>query len=258
MANRTNFTASPLGALLSLGSTYFYFLAFNQALALDYLFIALLVMLHSSGLYLLASRFQKTPLGESMRGAIIGLNAGLNGILFHLFTENIILSIVIGTLVFLSAFLFISRHPVYHTLLGYFNWFLPMSWAVNLPGMLIYLVNLIVAPFGYLHPLLGALRIRLFFDLNSCSFTMYGGLIRPFKGFSGLNMGNFIFINPGWEHLLKHEIGHLFSLAALGAPFHYIGGIDENYLQSNYWEAFAEYLAESYSTPSASVLSMWK
>jgi len=158
----------------------------------------------------------------------------------------------------LSSFLKIYRHPWYHTILGWSNWILPMSWPVNIPGLLVFIINLIFAPLGYLHPILYGVRVRVHIDWSSGTFTQYGGLIGPFKGFSGLNMGNFIFINPGWEHLLKHEIGHLFSLAAMGWVFHYIGGIDENYFQYRYWEAYAEYLAESYSSPFASGMSMWR
>lgn len=258
MSTRNNLTVSPLGAILSFGISYLYYLAIHAAQGLEFLAVSGAVVLHFTLLYVLASKYQKTYIGEWMRGAMVGLNAGLNGILLHIITGNALFSLAISGVLLLAASLHISRTPVYHTILGWINWFLPMSWLVNLPGTLIYLVNLLAAPIGYLHPMLRGLRIRLYIDLPSCTFTVYGGLIRPFKGFSGLNMGNFIFINPGWEHLLKHEIGHLFSLAALGSVFHYIGGIDENYLQENYWEAYAEYLAESYSKAAPSTLSMWK
>ncbi|MDX2247827.1 MAG: hypothetical protein SF052_13665 [Bacteroidia bacterium] len=258
MPHRKHLTASPLGAMLSLATTWLYFLVIRSAEGFEFAAIFAVVLLHFTLLYILASIHQRNTLGEWMRGAMIGLNAGLNGILLYFFTQNIPLSGVISLILLLPAFLSVSRHPVCHAVLGWLNWFLPMSWLVTYPGLVIYLVNLMAAPLGYVYPVLRGLRVRLYVDLQTCSFTMYGGLIRPVKGFSGLNMGNFIFINPGWEHLLKHEIGHLFSLAALGFAFHYIGGIDENYIQENYKEAYAEYLAESYSTPGISTLSMWR
>ncbi|MEM7368530.1 MAG: hypothetical protein AAF587_07990 [Bacteroidota bacterium] len=258
MPKRSFLSASPIGAILSFCSSWGYYSLAEISSSFSWILLFAVASTHFVLLYLFASRFQRTPLGEGLRGAIIGLNAGLNTVLLYQLSGSWIVAGILGGLVFLSAFLFISRHSWYHTVLGYSNWLLPMSWPVSYIGLLIYLVNLLVAPIGYMHPLLRALRVRLYIDLSTSTFTMYGGLIRPFKGFSGLNMGNFIFINPGWEHLLRHEIGHLFSLAAMGSVFHYIGGIDENYLQQNYWEAYAEYLAESYNSPSASGMSMWR
>lgn len=258
MPKRSVMSASPLGAALSLCSSWGYHLLAEINTYSSWIILFAGSAAHVVLLYLLASKYQRTPLGEGFRGAIVGLNAALNIIFLYQLTGNWVVSGLLGGIVFLSAFLFISRHSWYHAAIGYANWVLPMSWAVTYVGFLIYVVNLFVAPLGYMHPLLRALRVRLYIDLPTCTFTMYGGLIRPFKGFSGLNMGNFIFINPGWEHLLRHEIGHLFSLAAMGSVFHYIGGIDENYLQRNYWEAYAEYLAESYNSPSASGMSMWR
>jgi hypothetical protein len=209
-------------------------------------------------LYVGASRWSQRHRGEAMRGVIIGLSSGLNGSLLWLIGGPLWLAILAGLLPAASAFLWLSRYPGYHLLLGWFNWLLPLSWPVNLPGLLMLLANVLFSPLGYAHPLFRPLRIRLQFDPRSSAITCFGGLIRPFRGFSGLNMGNFIFINPGWEHLLAHEIGHLFSLAAMGAPFHYIGGLDEGLVQRNYWEAYAEHLADSYSTPTPTVLSVWR
>ncbi|MEL6675740.1 MAG: hypothetical protein AAFR61_26265 [Bacteroidota bacterium] len=257
MGKRTSVTLSTWGAIFSLASTTFYYLFGLFAPVWGYFVLSTILIGHSVLLYALASHYQKTNRGEWMRGALIGLNAGMNAMLLFALTDSRLLATMAVLLLMPSAWLWVSRKPAYQSLLGWTNWFLPMSCLVNLPGLFIFLVNVMFAPLGYLHPLFQALRIRLYIDLSSCTFTLYGGLIRPFKGFSGLNMGNFIFINPGWEHLLRHEIGHLFSLASMGSLFHFIGGIDEAWFQKNYWEAFAEYLAESYNQPSPSVLSMW-
>ncbi|MEM7657861.1 MAG: hypothetical protein AAF399_17175 [Bacteroidota bacterium] len=215
-------------------------------------------MLVVSLLYYAASTTKRNSFREGYRGAMVGINAGLNAWILYQITGWFGVSTFLGGIVFASAFLFVSRNVWYHGLLGWINYFLPMSWLVNVPGSLIFAVNLMFAPLGYLSPTLRPLRIRLYVDLSSGSWTIFGGLIRPLMGFSGLNMGNFIFINPGWEHLLRHEIGHLFSLGALGWMFHYIGGIDEGYVQKNYWQAYAEYLAESYNAPGPKGLTMWR
>ena len=250
--------ACPIGMLVSLLSCSFYIPVLNESLVYGPVWVSFSSILLFIILYWFAAKYAATVWGELPRGAMIGINAWLNGWLTILIFGQLWLSVIICGLVCLSAFLAISRSNLYHTFLGWINWLLPMSWPVVLPGMLMFIVNLLFAPLAYIHPLLSGLKIRVHIDLSTCTLTMYGGLIRPVRGFSGLNMGNFIFINPGWEHLLRHEIGHLFSLAAMGAVFHYTGGIDECYLQKNYWEAYAEYLAESYNSPGSGSLSIWQ
>lgn len=208
-------------------------------------------------LYAGAARWSTDDRGEFFRGIFIGLSAGINAYLLWVLTDWTYLSIGIAAFLSASAFLRLSRHAPYQAVLGWLNWWLPLSWPVNLPGALMCLANWLFVPLGFVHPLFRPLRMQVHLDLHSGSLTCYGGLIRPIKGFSGLNMGNFIFINPGFEHLRRHEIGHLFSLAAMGAAFHYIGGVDEAMLQENYWEAYAEHLADSYSNPTPWVHSVW-
>ncbi len=259
---KINFLLSPIAAWVCLGigaCIWFVFPPLLPALHLStYVGISAGLICLTGINYLMASRFQRTNVGEIFRGNLVGLSAVVNGGLIWHVTASLWLGGTVAAVLCLAASLYVSRRPWFHTSLGYLNWFLPLSWPVNVPGFLIFFTNLLVAPIGYLHPLFRPLRVRMLIHLPSCTFTQFGGLIRPIKGFSGLNMGNFIFINPGHEHLLQHEIGHLFSLAAMGSLFHYIGGIDEGYVQENYWEAYAEYLAESYATPTHSVISMWR
>ncbi|MEM9984816.1 MAG: hypothetical protein AAF804_06945 [Bacteroidota bacterium] len=257
MSNRSTWSVSPLGLLPGWGTAAGFAYWVLHADAWGYALAGILALLQLLGLYLLAARWSNESLGEFFRGWIIGLNAGLNAWLVSYLFGHWIYGGVLGAVVSASSILRISRHPQFQLILGWVNWWLPMSWPVNLPGALMMLANLFFLPLGYLHPLFRPIRIRLVLDLPSGSLTCYGGLIRPIAGFSGLNMGNFIFINPGFEHLQRHEIGHLFSLAAMGGPFHYIGGVDEAMWQKNYWEAYAEHLADSYSTPTASVRSIW-
>ena len=250
--------ACPIGMLVLFLSCFFYIPVITEFQAYFPLWISISSILLFVFLYWFSAKFAYTIAGELSKGAMIGINAWLNGWLISLIFGQIWLSVLISGLIGLASFLGISRSHIYHTSLGWINWLLPMSWPVILPGLLMFVINLFFAPLAYIHPLIGGLKIKVHVDLSTCTLTMYGGLIRPIRGFSGLNMGNFIFINPGWEHLLRHEIGHLFSLAALGSVFHYTGGIDECYLQKNYWEAYAEYLAESYNSPGEGSLSMWK
>ncbi|MDW3648011.1 MAG: hypothetical protein R8P61_13170 [Bacteroidia bacterium] len=254
---RKNITLSPLGAILSLASTSIYYPGSQQLTLWGYILLTLFAILHMGLLYFVASKLSKTQIGEFARGSMIGLNTGWNALLLFYFTGSLALSILIVLILLSSSLLRISRNQHYHRLISWLNWILPMSILVNIPGMLIFLINIFFAPFGYLHPLLHGIRLRFHWAPHCSSITIYGGLIRPMKGFAGLNMGNFIFINPGWQHLLRHEMGHLLSLAAMGSIFHYIGGIDENYLQKHYWKALAEYFAESYNSSEDSVLSMW-
>jgi hypothetical protein len=257
ISRRQYLTASPMGALLSLLSSSLYVPALIHYSLFHFAVATVLMIAHFSILYAAASRWQQTDLGEWFRGSMVGLNAGLNGILIYLITRDLYIAGTVMTVLTAGASLVISRNRIYHILLGWLNWFLPMSWLVTGLGMLIFLVNMTLAPLGFL---LGIRRLRLRLGVHptSSSIIMYGGMIRPLMQFNGFNMGNFIFINPGRENLLIHEIGHLFSLSVMGWLFHYIGGLDEGFLQADSREALAEYLADSYSNPTESVLSMWR
>ena len=256
MFNRSSWSASPLGLLPGWGSAALYAWWLETAEAWGYLMAGLVMLIQFVSLYAGASHWSQGHPGEFFRGFMVGLSAGVNaffwGYLCGWWLAGLLLLLLSG-----STFLVLSRDPRYQAALGWVNWWLPLSWPVNLPGALMLLTNLAFLPVSYCHPLFRPIRVKVLVDPQSGSLTCYGGLLRPFKGFSGLNMGNFIFINPGFEHLRRHEIGHLFSLAAMGAAFHYIGGVDEAMLQKNYWEAYAEHLADSYSTPTPSVRSIW-
>lgn len=246
-----------MGALFSLLSSYFYFPILSSQSLFHFGIATILLIAHFSILYAAASRWQQRDVGEWFRGSMVGLNAGLNGILIYVLSGNLILAGGIMTLLTAGSALVISRNHVYHVLLGWANWFLPMSWLVTGLGMLIFFVNITLAPVGFLLKI-RRLQLRIGMHTHSSSIIMYGGMIRPLLQFNGFNMGNFIFINPGREKLLIHEIGHLFSLSVMGWLFHYIGGLDEGFLQADSREALAEYLADSYSNPTESVLSMWR
>lgn len=257
MANRPKWSISPLGLFPGWLIAWLFSLWFSSAGPWGLFLSGLATAVAFSLLYYCAAKWGDKSQGEFFRGIIIGFSAGLNAYLLWWITGWGMFSLAIGAILSASTVLRLSRSRRYQFLLGWVNWILPLSLPVNLPGILMVLTNLLFLPVAYLHPLFRPMLMRVELDLNSGSLTCYGGLVRPFPGFSGLNMGNLIFINPGFEHLKRHEIGHLFSLAALGSVFHYVGGIDEAMFQKNYWEAYAEHLADSYSNPTPLVHSIW-
>ena len=76
MPKRPFVSASPLGAILSLFSSWGYYLLLK--IPSPYIWIGIIagISAHFTLLYIFASKYQRTPLGESLRGAIVGLNAG--------------------------------------------------------------------------------------------------------------------------------------------------------------------------------------
>jgi hypothetical protein len=253
---RPRLTAGPLGALIGAGLVWLIWQWIPPGpfswLAEVGAYLAL-----SIGFYAGAAWWLNTYVSEWFRGGLIGATAWVNYLLLKLVLPVDWLPELAALIVFASAFLFISRKPAFHFLLGWQNLLLPLSWAVNLPGLLMVAGNLILSPLSRMNQRFHLFRVRLQVNLRTGTLTVYGGFFRPFKSFTGLNMGNFLFIKPGSEHLLRHETGHLFSLAAMGFAFHYVGGIDEAWLQKNRTEAFAEYLAESYSRRGPGLLGVW-
>ncbi len=255
--DRPGITLSPWGAVAGIVVAYLSAWLMPPGIWL-YLGICLAYLALSVGLYIGASFWYRRHRGELFRGAMIGMNAMVNALIIQWLFHETGLSVVAAVLLFMGAVLFVSRMPAYHFFLGWLNFLLPLSWPVNIPGGTMFVVNLIFSPLAKLHPSLHPLHMETEINLKTATFTSTGGLLRPFRGFSGLNMGNFIFLNPGAEHLQDHETGHLFSLASMGFAFHYIGGIDEAFYQTNRTEAYAEFLAESYSRSGAGLLGVWR
>lgn len=258
MGARKSLTASVAGALLGLGGiligALWFWLGPNW---LIWMLIPLAIG-QTVWAYIQASFKPTGARAEWMRGLMIGNSAGLNGAIFLVLgvSDYVVWPVVI--LLAIGSWLRVSRHPFYHTIIGWLNFILPMSWPVNIPGFIMFALNTILSPLGYVHPLLRAFRVENRIEWHTGAIVQLGGVIRPVPGFVGLNMGNFIFLRTGHDYLIAHETGHLFSLATLGFVFHYVGGIDEHWFQRFYWQAYAEHIAESYNTPSLSGLSMWK
>lgn len=219
--------------------------------------------------YIVAAFTMGSSFGEVLRGLLIGLNSGMNFAISHALlavicgsaTHPAALAIAIGLGVvnFLTVFRVISQSEVFQFILGYLNWFLPMSWLIVALGLTFFLLNL-----------LGGLCVGLpgveFFKLKQLAFdwktgTLFikGGWISNLNPIdTAYNMGNFSFVDRlhhGME--IEHEAGHTLNLAAFGSIFHLVGAIDENVIR-NGANAFSERLADS-NDPHAhgSTLPMW-
>lgn len=202
---------------------------------------------------------------EFMRGWLVGLNAGLNGVLaFALINAlaalapGIVVGLLLGSFNLLAVFKPISQSEVYQGFVGYLNWVMPMSWLIVGLGLLFYLVSLL------LHAVTAGrvpyLRVQDFAaEWKTGTFFMRGGLIANLNPIdTAFNMGNFSFVDyksSGWHK--EHEAGHTLNLGAFGSVFHLIGAFDENATPRGA-NAFSERLAESNSSGAhGSNIPMW-
>lgn len=217
--------------------------------------------------YIVASFTVGSSFGEVIRGLLIGINAGLNFVLVTLLlgaaagiSDPAVLGIAsgLGVANLLAVVGPISRNGVYQFIIGYLNWFLPMSWLIVALGLAFFLLNA-----------LGALCIGLpgadFFKIKQLAFdwktgTMFtkGGWISNLNPIdTAYNMGNFAFVDRLHSSMeIDHEAGHTLNLAAFGSIFHLVGAIDENIIR-NGANAFSERLAESNASTGSSTLPMW-
>ena len=208
--------------------------------------------------YVLASNNVNNDFGEFMRGFMIGFNAGMNAAIGSILLGPVI-GIALGVINFLAAFDSVAQNEVYKGILGWSSWLMPMSWIVTGLGLLFVVINLIVA--GVTGNQIAAVSITsISVDWQTGSIIMEGGLITNPAG--GFNMGNFSFLGNG-ATVGDHEIGHGLNLGAFGWVFHFVGAIDENWIQTNPTDAYSEHLAESnegtaaFPAPPAPGLDMW-
>ena len=208
-------------------------------------------------LYIASDELKEEEYGAVSLGMIIGLTSGVNAaIVYHLW--HWIPAIIAGIVGLGSATTLLSHNKAYQFILSLLGIALPLSWLVVVPGLLIFILNLVLALIGFnkWEPI----KVSNVFVKSPCAvICMEGGFIRPMFGYRGFNMGNFIFLVPNTSlSLVDHEIGHTLNLAALGSIFHYIGAIDETVYPKREEKAFAEYLAQSMDEPNHSDLALWK
>lgn len=219
----------------------------NLILILGYYLVALLFTL----LFYIASSLVDESLKNLFRISMTISSALFNTLILLMIFQNGLFLIPSIILTF-SIFKSVSRNKLYHTVLSYLNFILPLSWLVILPGMLLALTSLIM------HPVVSHFHIKKIKGLPAyASLVLSGGLIKPRQGYVGFNMGCCTFLNAGAEHVTQHELGHQLNLAVFGGWFHYIGAIDENFIQKNPCDAYAEKLADSICCPSHHEWSIW-
>ncbi len=216
-------------------------------------------------LYVIASLTVGGAAGEAMRGAMVGLNAALNGrLLWALFGGGglgLAVGLTLAGINFLAALPPLSRKDGFQGLLGYLNWLLPMSWPIVALGILFTGVSALGALALGLPLKSGFFKIsRAQVDWKTGTLFLRGGLVANLNYLhTAFNMGNFSFVDRQSDQMhIDHEAGHSLNLAAFGAVFHLIGAVDENLLRHG-WKAFSERLAESNvpGTEVPEILKMW-
>jgi RHS repeat-associated protein len=210
-----------------------------------------------AGSYAIANANRGTGLGEFFRGFMIGFNAGANAVIATVLFGPVV-GVALGVINFLAAFDTIAGNRVFQGILGWSSWLMPMTWLVTGIGLVMYVINLIVAGVT-LNSWAPARISSLSIDWSTGTLVMTGGLIRSGGSSPAFNMGHFVFLKPGSTDL-QHELGHTLSLAAYGWAFHYVGAIDEN-VTGGGSTAFAEVLADSHDPTRApgpgSSLDQW-
>jgi MFS family permease len=213
--------------------------------------------------YIVASNVDpNSGFGQFMRGFMIGFNAGMNGVLAAAIFGPVI-GVAVGVINFLATFDGIAKNSVYQGILGWSSWLMPMSWGATGLGVAFYVVNLVVA--GVTFQQWDAAKIdKLAIDWRTGSIVMVGGLVR---GPTAFNMGNFVFMNPGYvdgsspdrtyDAVLNHETGHTLAVAAFGTAFGIADLIGENVVGSGAGD-YGEQIAESHANrPGRPTIPMW-
>jgi hypothetical protein len=212
-----------------------------------------------------------SPGGELLaRGALLGMTAGLNAILLSLIPVwGEPLAAWAFVVVSLAAMSGVAQSRLYHGILGWTAWVLPMSYPATAVGLLLFLLN---APVALVLGGIAALRI----DWKTGVIESAGGLVGLpiFAGvFSGFSLGNFNFLYSTARQdsfsargLSSHEVGHTLNTAAFGGIVLWINAIDENLVPRRINLAYGELAAQSYAqswplTPAAPhndfFISLW-
>jgi hypothetical protein len=214
--------------------------------------------------YILAAAAADSSFGEFMRGWLIGMNAALNVAIgyaivsgFGSTAAGIAAAMSLGAIILLCVFAPVSQSEFFQGVIGWLNWFFPMSWPIVALGFLFYVISFLL--WGVTAGQVEYLRVQqLGMDWKTGTFFMKGGLFANLNYLdTAFNMGNFSFVDykSGQWHK-DHEAGHTLNLAAFGFLFHLIGAIDENAIRGV--NAYSERLAESNSTGAGgSNIPMW-
>ena len=260
MSLRTGFaTLGSLMAAVLILAAYFLVHPAGSMRVLLFGLVAVVVLIS----YIVAASTATSPFGEFMRGWLVGLNAVLNALLGYAVVSHVIgtragllCAAVVGVANLLTVLGPVSQNGVYQAVLGYMNWFMPMSWLIVVIGAVFYVIS-------FLLHLVTAGKVEYLkvqsigADWSTGTVFMRGGLIANLNYLdTAFNMGNFSFVDyksGDWHK--DHEAGHTLNLAAFGSIFHLIGAVDENALRGA--DAYSERLAESNSSTGGSNIPMW-
>jgi RHS repeat-associated protein len=226
--------------------------AFASGIGLGLLAVAGLIALMTVS-YAVAANNQGSALGEFFRGFMIGLNAGMNATFLAMMGPvGAFLGGFLGTMIFLGSIDEVAGLDAYQGIMGWSNWFMPMSWLVVGIGAIMWVLNGLGHLFLWEIPNLwgggvASFRITGFkMDWSTGMLATKGGWVsnaNPIQ--TAYNMGNFAYVDnasSGWH--LDHEAGHNLNLAVYGSVFHFIGFIDEM-VAGNGSGAYSEQLADS-------------
>ena len=226
--------------------------AFASGIGLGLLAVAGLIALMTVS-YAVAANNQGSALGEFFRGFMIGLNAGMNATFLAMMGPvGAFLGGFLGTMIFLGSIDEVAALDAYQGIIGWSNWFMPMSWLVIGVGAIMWVLNGLGHLFLWEIPNLwgggvSAFRITGFkMDWSTGMLATRGGWVsnaNPIQ--TAYNMGNFAYVDndsSGWH--LDHEAGHNLNLGVYGSVFHFIGFIDEM-VAGNGSGAYSEQLADS-------------
>ena len=207
--------------------------------------------------YILATIFavRARKFTEVVRGFLIGYNSGINGFLVFVILSTFLPSgvglgvgLALGLFNFLSVLEWISQRGVYQGIMGWVNWFLPMSWPIVALGFLFLVFSFLLSCLtGFQVKYLRLMKGKV--DWSTGTFFIKGGLVSNLNVWdTAFNMGNFSFVDmKSRDFHMKHEAGHTLNLGAFGFLFHLIGFFDEFVFQRGA-KAYSERIAESHDT----------
>jgi len=217
-----------------------------------------------------------------MRGLSIGVSSSMNFVL----AENIYgtwfgsasnhsgIGLIIGLALFalgmLSTIKAVSQSGFFQGVIGWLNWFSPMSWPIQWSGLLLAAISLF--PFGIIGIWWDTAKLGgdkaagvdpsvqgkiLTADGSSGTFFLIGGLAanlhRPKTAFDTGNIG-FIHREADYDYR-RHEGGHNLSVFAFGWIFSIFGAIDDAFRSD---KAYTERLADGRGrVPGTPTLDMW-
>jgi hypothetical protein len=217
-----------------------------------------------------------------MRGLSIGVSSAMNfalaeniyGTWFGSASDHsaigLIIAFVLFTLGILSSIKAVSQSGFFQGVIGWLNWFSPMSWPIQLLGLLLALISIV--PFGIIGIWWDAAKLggdkaagvdasvqgnTLTADWSSGTFFLIGGLVanlhRPKTAFDTGNIG-FIHREANYDYR-RHEGGHNLSVFAFGWIFSLYGAVDDVFRADN---AYTERLADGRGrVPGTPTLDMW-